>query len=685
MCSAFADKPAADPRSSVLLVDSSLGDFDAFKLHWLGNDAVEVANNDDLSLLSADDAIWWNAWNADAESATPATSTGITSGNSGSAQAPATFLLGSSSLKPVEAKDIVWALDEIAKTGANPKALIVSVGSSGLQTRLYAEDLAETKQSTRADLVGMVFLGTPHQGYSTVSKYPKLSLWSTIASASNLTLEDIQPNSDFIKQLNASPFPNIVKSLQINGQIGDLGFGLTDGAAIQADMAIPDTVSSMVQVITSKTTISQNVGLSSYWLPLSKADGQAYAPVDAKLAERLSAMDSYVTLAEIQAQTKQFYQAWFADGAPVTHVSSVLTLDLSGSMGEALGDQGTKLDAAQSAAKSYIQAVHARSKTSFAVPSDVTVLGFNTNVSTIAAGSDDQAVTAIDSIQAKGETDVGKALDSSLDTISSAPTNADKRILFLSDGISTQGMSNSQILTGPVQRAKDSRVTIDTIAFGNMGQSDIDFLREIATGTGGTFYESTDYYGLNVSFLKSYYSSLGLSLFDSEANPSAGATTVLGTIGANTRSIEIGVLADGEVPEVELLCNGSAVDPSSYTTQTDNASLLTLQIEYPQPGEYSMVLNGASNRAHVFVVGQLNLNTDIYASASGADYSILFIIGACIVLIVALIAIIITSLVSRRKSKASSTGSVNEFQASAIANNDSIENQDTQNQDNTGS
>ncbi|MCL1797653.1 MAG: VWA domain-containing protein [Eggerthellaceae bacterium] len=629
---AFAEPGDSQAQPTVLLIDSSLGDFDAFKLHWLGENSEEVVSKGEVSLLTAKTPLWWNAAS---ESTT---------------DAPATFLLASPAQKPILADDIIWALDEIAASGAQAKTFIVSVGASGLQTRVYAEDLASVKQSSRADLVGMVFLGTPHQGYSVAAEYPKLSLWSDLATASGFEAKDVLPESDFLQELNSNRFPNIAKSFQINGSIGDMGFGLTDGASMQADMVFPNVSSIQVQTTTAQATISQQVGLSAYWMPYA-GSGRQEKPIDSGIAERLSAMNSYVTLPDIQVRTREFYEAWFSDGSPVTHISSVLTLDISGSMLEPAGDGQTKFDAAKLAAKDYMQVVEARSTMAHAVPTDVAVLAFDTNVQPITSGSNALAQEMVSNIVIGDDTDIGKALRSSLDALMDSPTSADKRILLLSDGMADHGLSNSEILAGPVAEAKKSGIIIDTIAFGTFDQADAAFLREVAQNTGGNFYESTDTYGLKVNFLKAYYTSLGLNLFDAETNPATEKNTVLGSLADGVLSLEIGVLADGETPGFKLMRDGEVLDADAYSSQAGDDGLLTIQLESPDPGEYTLVLDSAAKRAHVFAVRQLDLFKKPNTSGEAPDNSKLFLIGTGVALAAALGGVVVLSQRSRKKSK----------------------------------
>jgi threonine dehydrogenase-like Zn-dependent dehydrogenase len=143
---------------SVLVIDSCLGDYDLCTLHWVGEEPEVVAEGDHTMLVTSTDPAWWSE-------------------GGGTGDAPATFVLGTSAAgASVSADDIVWALDQIRASGAEPRTFVVAMGLTGLPLRQYAEGLAGTSQTSRADLVGMAFCGTPHGGCSALATYGDLPL-----------------------------------------------------------------------------------------------------------------------------------------------------------------------------------------------------------------------------------------------------------------------------------------------------------------------------------------------------------------------------------------------------------------------------------------------------------------------------------------------------------------------------
>jgi hypothetical protein len=344
----------------------------------------------------------------------------------------------------------------------------------------------------------------------------------------------------------------------------------------------------------------------------------------------------------------------------------VLTLDISGSMLETIDseDEDVRLDVAKQAAGDFMQVVAIRSEKAYAVPTDITVLAFNTEVSTIATGYDASAISALQGVNARGETNIGIALQASLDALDSAPSSADRHIVFLSDGARTEGQTEEQILSSSVAKAKEDGIAIDTIAFGDMGESDVGFLKEISSSTGGTFYEAKDTYGLRVSFLKAYYTSLGLNLVDTEVDTASGDATLLGQVNENTRSLEIGILADGDTPSFKVLCNNVELAEDSFAVQEGNDGLVTIQVDYPAAGEYSLSFTDAKTRIHVFAVGQLELFKGVDTAVAAQDNSLLFIEIAGGVLLVIIVVLIIATLNSKKKaarSSADSQGATDEF------------------------
>lgn len=146
------------------------------------------------------------------------------------------------------------------------------------------------------------------------------------------------------------------------------------------DMAIPPSVTDQVVPVQVGATIGQKVGLSHMWLSFASDIDYPGRAVDHDLAERLSAMSSYETSDEVKSHVADFYNSWFADGAPVTHNSAVLALDLSGSMLDQIEPNTSKLDAAKKSAVEYLRVMQAVGELPQSAPSDVAVFGFDEGV-----------------------------------------------------------------------------------------------------------------------------------------------------------------------------------------------------------------------------------------------------------------------------------------------------------------
>ena len=634
----FAASPAVRP--SVLIIDGGTGDRSSFEVNWLGSAATTVTSNPAAALLTTKKVSWWDGTDA-----------------------PATFLLTPSPGGAVTDAEIVWALDAMASAGAERKTVFVAQGAAGLQARRYIEDLGAIKQSSRADAVGLVLLGTPNNGLSQMKDHPLLKLWPQYVAGAGLTMDDLQPGSAFLTSLSQGAFPQILKTIEIKGAATDIGFGGTDGVCASADYKLTQSSAARSDEVEVRTIASSALDLSGLWQPATQAGGEKLHVLDNQAIERLNAISSYVTSPEVRRATQDFYQAWFKTAAPVTHISTVLTVDTSGSMAEKLASGDTKLAAAKTATTDFLKSVAARSGQSFAVPEDVQVIGFNTAIAPIATGATDQAQTAVAGITAAGNTDIGKAIQASADALKSAPLAAEKRIVLLSDGLSTEGASTGQILAGPVAAAKKAGINIDTIAFGKVEQSDVSFLQQIATQTGGVFYQPQDLYGLRLSFLNARYTALGTLFIDKDAQPAKNDTLDLGKLEKGTQLIELGIIADGASPTYAIEREGKALDAKMVTEAKGADGLLILQLKDPEPGAYQLKLSGPASRAHVFAVKQTELYKPAVTQVTMKDDSLYYLIGTGVLMV---LAVVITIFVSRRKKGSSRSGNESDFITSPL-------------------
>lgn len=637
--SAFTASPVLaeerEPKPSVLVVDSNIGDLQELTRHWLGNDVDVVAQDGSYQLfsISKTSPVWW----AKKEGADEV-------------PAPRTFVLGVTDANaPLGSSNIAWALDKIRESGAEPRTFVLAMGTTGLALREYAEDLGAQKQSSRADLVGLGFCGTPHNGYSVLQKYPELTMWNTLAGSVGLTADDLVPSSDYLKKLNGGVFPAVTKTLQVSGVAGDLGFGPTDGAAVIGDTFVPTTLTSQIMPHQATATIGANINLSNQWMPVTSSINYPGRSVDKSFAERMSAIETYEASAEVQSQVREFYDSWFADGSPVTHNASVLALDLSGSMLEEIEPGMTKLDAAKAAAKEYLHAIDACVDLPQVCPTSVSVTAFSETLNKVATTYDSTATSAVDAIQvpARDETNIGIALEDAVSTLKTAPTCAKKHVLLLSDGAATRGMSNEQMLAGPVAEAKKLGIAIDVVGFGDVGESNAQFLRTVAQNTGGTYYEAKDPFELKVDFVDSYYNSLGLEMVDEDLPAQSANTKLLGNVGDRTSALMLGIVAEGSDPQVGLTCGGNAIDPNQYKLRTESG-LTSLQYSNPALGDYEVNLSGHSKRLHVFAVKQLGISSGRAVDGEQLDISLYLLIGAGVLMVAGLATVIVVSVRKRK-------------------------------------
>ncbi|MBQ9069409.1 MAG: VWA domain-containing protein [Eggerthellaceae bacterium] len=630
----FAPSPAhaaEGEQPSVLIVDSNMGDLDLLAMHWLGQEVEVVAEEGGMQLSTSSAPVWW----AD---------------NGGKEGAPSTFVLGSPSAAPLTADSIVWALDAIRAAGAQPKTFVVAMGPAGLPVREYAEDLANTKQSARADIVGLAFCGTAHNGYSVINSYPELTLWDTIAAAIGRTRADIQPQSEYLTSLEQGRFPRTSKTLVVTGSVGDLGFGATDGSAIGPDLSLSSAVAGDYDTALSDATACRAVDLSGQWGKFTNRIDYPDRLVDEHLTELLSTYPSYCTVDDIQPKVREFYETWFAGTNPVTHISNVIALDLSGSMLEEIVPGTIKIDSAKGAARAYLQAAESSDSMPYAAPINIDLTGFSTTLANITSGYDDGARNAVTSMEAThNETNIGIAFDDAVAKLGGAPACADKRILLLSDGATTEGATNEQMLSGVVANAASSGIVIDTIGFGDVGESNSAFLDQVAAATGGTYYQAADTYELVVNFLRSYYASQGLGFVDDNLAEGDVKNGTIGTVGASTAALNVGVVGNGYSPQIRLLCNGEPVADEYVTTQQEG-NFTVLQCVNPPYGEYSVEVSGGSGNAHLFGLQQKGINRGRTIMGEELDYSRYLLIATAALLAVGLIATIVLTM---RKKKAS--------------------------------
>jgi len=174
-------------------------------------------------------------------------------------------------------------------------------------------------------------------------------------------------------------------------------------------------------------------------------------------------------------------------GPQPSPTATVLVMDVSGSMAWRWKG-GVKIESAKQAALQFIEQV-ANEPRLPGVVHEIAVVTFSgdANLALQLTSSYAQAKRVVIQLKAVASTNVGAGLTTALRELDKVP-RAKRFIILLSDGMSNTGLSKSQILSGPVVEAKRKGICIHTVAFGDPGDIDEKFLRNVAAGSGCGIY-----------------------------------------------------------------------------------------------------------------------------------------------------------------------------------------------------
>jgi len=641
VATAAAAPPALPP---VLIVDAGLGDARYFESHWLGASAKEVASSPRARLLYSAQPSW--------SAMKPSPPTYLLAGAVGSTDAaPA----------PITEQEIVWAMDTIASREAEDRTVLIAQGAAGIRARRYLQDITSPHQSSRADIVGLVLLGTPNEGFSLPGEFPKLDLWDDVAARSGFKADDLKQGSSLLSAINAGRLPSVVRTLVLTGTSFRAAGLETDGVIAHDDGVLRSTVAvGPLDTVRVRAKASQDWPLRVAWLPASdRVGGPSQSKLPAAQFDRIAPTPGYPVSADAIALVAKFYQASFAFGAPATHLSSRLLVDVSGSMRDRFGSR-TKLGAAKLAAGDFVDAMASRQGVSGAVPEDTSVIAFDEKPDQLTpVGSDTKRVLrAIDSLKLSGDTDIGEALRLGVATFDESPRTAGRVLILLSDGVNTSGSSGKSILSGPVAAAAKKRIRIETIGLGSLGDSDVGFLKKIAAKTGGSFHHARDPFELRRDFLRARFSSIGTVTVDAQVSLEASDVVQVAHSDGRLRRIELGIVPDGAASKWVLTRDGAAVATSAVVHTRTNDGIDYFTVVSPEVGEYQLKLltSNGTKRVHVFAVTQV----DPFKSSSNAalddSLAMMLIAGTAIAAVVGLVVTVATS--RRKKETMAPAGTV---------------------------
>jgi Mg-chelatase subunit ChlD len=221
--------------------------------------------------------------------------------------------------------------------------------------------------------------------------------------------------------------------------------------------------------------------------------------------------------------------------------STILLLDVSSSMGTHW-QGGVKIASMKEAASRIVNMLSAENKLGY-VEHKIGVVSFESVAKTIAPlKADFQDVNSeIMQLRDRRNTNIGDALMKGLNLLEKEGTQINRIMVLLTDGERTVGLSNDQIITGPVAEAKRKGIRIFTIGFGDAGGIDEGFLKQIAQATNAQYF-----YALDANKLDNVYVSIGHKTGGSVINSytgevAQGETVVAGSFNVPVNSPELRV------------------------------------------------------------------------------------------------------------------------------------------------
>lgn len=289
-----------------------------------------------------------------------------------------------------------------------------------------------------------------------------------------------------------------------------------------------------------------------------------------------------------------------AKSGPGAATSTAMVFDVSGSMSEITADNDVKIDAAKESAKLLLRMIGQNRKSGRPAGSDQVALVTFSDYSSLELGLTDNLTTAseaVNDLYPQDSTNLGAGIEEGIGALSApAASGTQKYMIVLSDGMSNTGMSNTEILIGPVSIAGSSGIKIFTVGFGDASNLDEDLLGQIAQTTGGEYLTAASAYRLNQLYADIRLSAVGPSIGTFDGSVSQGQTAVLGGINVppGTQELHGMLIWPGSKLDFELKDpSGRAVDQSypGANLSTDDTPVYYI-IANPIPGSWSVAVSG---------------------------------------------------------------------------------------------
>ncbi|MBN1485063.1 MAG: VWA domain-containing protein [Chloroflexia bacterium] len=288
----------------------------------------------------------------------------------------------------------------------------------------------------------------------------------------------------------------------------------------------------------------------------------------------------------------------FGGGPPQTNeTSTVLLIDVSGSMDDSW-QGGIKIESAKSAAIDTLNMIEQENQVSPG-SHQVAIATFTTNAYLALPLTTDlnaarQTVNGLAPLQG---TNIGAGLQVSNQALNSAPSGARKVIILLSDGLTNEGLTREQILTGPVQEAAAAGTCIYTVGFGDPGDLDEELLQNIAAGAAcGEYNLAGAPIELERLYIRLRHQSLGQLLGEFNGEVAHGAQVNAGQVEVPPGQGELYASLFWPGSTLGLVLSdpqGQAVDQNyPGATVSTYSQLQYVVVDDPLPGAWQVAVTG---------------------------------------------------------------------------------------------
>lgn len=277
-----------------------------------------------------------------------------------------------------------------------------------------------------------------------------------------------------------------------------------------------------------------------------------------------------------------------------------LVFDISGSMDDASAFGGmTKLASAKQQSTAFVSSVQRQGGIG-GMSIKVGVASFATNATTNCGLSNDpnDINDSINSLRADGRTNIYAGLAEGIAQLES--DDGERLLVFLSDGLSNEGGSRSDIIE-LAHQAADEGIKIFTIGFGRSNDLDESLLQEIASITGGEYSheDSSELMsaavGLFASMMNASLSASSQVLLSETGTVQQGQTVAVGTFDVSgSGTVQAYLYWPGSILDLKLTDpDGNVVKEGYAGCAIDASSIPTLvTIDNAKPGTWDLAVYG---------------------------------------------------------------------------------------------